>query len=186
MCWCVCLCVCQCYVGAYVHVCISVFVGVCLYVCNGVYYGVHNVYSNVFDDGVYVCVYSGVYVHVYNGVSAHVCNGVCVCGSDGSNQQVGGCLRDFRNKQLPVLVRIEYYKRTLTVCMLCSSLLFTSTWCLFFMQLNYSCAFLLKTLSEISVCSQFDDCIEFLCDVNELCKQPTKQATPSFANHRSR
>ncbi|XP_025083131.1 protein ERGIC-53-like isoform X1 [Pomacea canaliculata] len=36
-------------------------------------------------------------------------------GSDGSSQQLGGCLRDFRNKPFPVRVRIEYYKQALTV-----------------------------------------------------------------------
>ncbi|KAK7442441.1 hypothetical protein BaRGS_00040523 [Batillaria attramentaria] len=35
--------------------------------------------------------------------------------SDGSSQQLGGCLRDFRNKPFPVRVRIEYYKQALTV-----------------------------------------------------------------------
>ncbi|KAK7096012.1 protein ERGIC-53-like isoform X2 [Littorina saxatilis] len=35
--------------------------------------------------------------------------------SDGSSQQIGGCLRDFRNKPFPVRVRIEYYKQALTV-----------------------------------------------------------------------
>ena len=35
--------------------------------------------------------------------------------SDGSSQQLGGCLRDFRNKPFPVRVKIEYYKKALTV-----------------------------------------------------------------------
>jgi mannose-binding lectin 1 len=35
--------------------------------------------------------------------------------SDGLTQQLGGCLRDFRNKPFPVRIRIEYYKKTLTV-----------------------------------------------------------------------
>lgn len=30
--------------------------------------------------------------------------------SDGSNQQLGGCLRDFRNKPFPVRAKIEYYR----------------------------------------------------------------------------
>lgn len=34
---------------------------------------------------------------------------------DGLNQQIGGCLRDFRNKPFPVALKIEYYKRVLTV-----------------------------------------------------------------------
>ena len=35
--------------------------------------------------------------------------------SDGSQQQIGGCLRDFRNKPFPVRAKIEYYKNVLTV-----------------------------------------------------------------------
>ncbi|KAK3764791.1 hypothetical protein RRG08_046430 [Elysia crispata] len=35
--------------------------------------------------------------------------------SDGSNQHIGGCLRDFRNKPFPVRVMIEYYNNMLTV-----------------------------------------------------------------------
>lgn len=35
--------------------------------------------------------------------------------ADGSNQQLGGCLRDFRNRPYPVKVRIEYYKKALTI-----------------------------------------------------------------------
>lgn len=35
--------------------------------------------------------------------------------SDGSAQQIGGCLRDFRNKPFPVRAKIEYYKNVLTV-----------------------------------------------------------------------
>jgi len=35
--------------------------------------------------------------------------------SDGIDQQLGGCLRDFRNKPFPVRVRVEYYKNVLTV-----------------------------------------------------------------------
>ncbi|RUS83961.1 hypothetical protein EGW08_008267 [Elysia chlorotica] len=35
--------------------------------------------------------------------------------SDGSNQHIGGCLRDFRNKPYPVRVLIEYYNQMLTV-----------------------------------------------------------------------
>ena len=35
--------------------------------------------------------------------------------SDGAQQQLGGCLRDFRNKPFPVKARIEYYKESLTV-----------------------------------------------------------------------
>lgn len=35
--------------------------------------------------------------------------------SDGSSQQIGGCLRDFRNKPFPVRARIEYYNHVLTV-----------------------------------------------------------------------
>jgi len=34
---------------------------------------------------------------------------------DGSQQQLGGCLKDFRNKPFPVRAKIEYYKRALTV-----------------------------------------------------------------------
>lgn len=34
---------------------------------------------------------------------------------DGITQQLGGCLRDFRNKPFPVRMKIEYYKRTLTI-----------------------------------------------------------------------
>nr|XP_034322732.1 protein ERGIC-53 [Crassostrea gigas] len=35
--------------------------------------------------------------------------------SDGSQQQLGGCLRDFRNKPYPVRVKVEYYSKILTV-----------------------------------------------------------------------
>lgn len=35
--------------------------------------------------------------------------------TDGSNQQLAGCLRDFRNKPFPVRAKIEYYKNVLTV-----------------------------------------------------------------------
>ncbi|XP_062599531.1 protein ERGIC-53-like [Saccostrea cucullata] len=35
--------------------------------------------------------------------------------SDGSQQQLGGCLRDFRNKPYPIRVKIEYYSKILTV-----------------------------------------------------------------------
>ncbi|XP_059173624.1 protein ERGIC-53-like isoform X2 [Physella acuta] len=35
--------------------------------------------------------------------------------SDGSTQNLGGCLRDFRNKPFPVRVKIEYYNQLLTV-----------------------------------------------------------------------
>ncbi|GFN88970.1 ergic-53 like protein [Plakobranchus ocellatus] len=35
--------------------------------------------------------------------------------SDGSNQHIGGCLRDFRNKPFPVRIKIEYYNNMLTV-----------------------------------------------------------------------
>ena len=35
--------------------------------------------------------------------------------SDGINQQLAGCLRDFRNKPFPVRAKIEYYKNVLTV-----------------------------------------------------------------------
>lgn len=35
--------------------------------------------------------------------------------SDGSQQQMAGCLRDFRNKPFPVRARIEYYNNVLTV-----------------------------------------------------------------------
>nr|KAI8752121.1 protein ERGIC-53-like [Biomphalaria glabrata] len=34
---------------------------------------------------------------------------------DGSQQNLGGCLRDFRNKPFPVRVKIEYYNQILTV-----------------------------------------------------------------------
>ena len=34
---------------------------------------------------------------------------------DGITQQLGGCLRDFRNKPFPVRLKLEYYRRTLTV-----------------------------------------------------------------------
>ncbi|XP_045620916.1 protein ERGIC-53 isoform X2 [Procambarus clarkii] len=34
---------------------------------------------------------------------------------DGLSQQLGGCLRDFRNKPFPVRAKIEYYKNVLTV-----------------------------------------------------------------------
>lgn len=35
--------------------------------------------------------------------------------SDGLNQQIHGCLRDFRNKPFPVRTKIEYYRNVLTV-----------------------------------------------------------------------
>ncbi len=31
------------------------------------------------------------------------------------NQQLGGCLRDFRNKPFPVRAKIEYYQNAITV-----------------------------------------------------------------------
>ena len=34
---------------------------------------------------------------------------------DGITQQLGGCLRDFRNKPYPVVLKIEYLKHVLTV-----------------------------------------------------------------------
>ena len=34
---------------------------------------------------------------------------------DGSAQQMGGCLRDFRNRPYAVRMRVVYQKRTLTV-----------------------------------------------------------------------
>jgi len=34
---------------------------------------------------------------------------------DGYHQQIGGCLKDFRNKPFPVRAKIEYYKKALTV-----------------------------------------------------------------------
>lgn len=42
---------------------------------------------------------------------------------DGSSQQLGGCLRDFRNKPFPVKVKVEYYRNVLTVssCSILSS-----------------------------------------------------------------
>lgn len=38
--------------------------------------------------------------------------------SDGSTQQLAGCLRDFRNKPFATRARIEYYQNTLTVSIL--------------------------------------------------------------------
>ena len=35
--------------------------------------------------------------------------------SDGINQQIAGCLRDFRNKPFPTRAKIEYYKNVLTI-----------------------------------------------------------------------
>jgi len=35
--------------------------------------------------------------------------------SDGSTQQLAGCLRDFRNKPFPVRAKVTYYKNVLTV-----------------------------------------------------------------------
>lgn len=35
--------------------------------------------------------------------------------SDGTTQQLAGCLRDFRNKPFPTRARIEYFQNTLTV-----------------------------------------------------------------------
>jgi mannose-binding lectin 1 len=34
---------------------------------------------------------------------------------DGITQQLGGCLRDFRNKPFAIALKIEYYKRVLTI-----------------------------------------------------------------------
>jgi len=48
----------------------------------------------------------------------HVCGLYIVnvlCVRDGYHQQLGGCLKDFRNKPYPVRVKIEYYKKALTV-----------------------------------------------------------------------
>ena len=38
--------------------------------------------------------------------------------SDGASQQLGSCIRDFRNKPFPVKAKIEYFQKTLTVCCL--------------------------------------------------------------------
>lgn len=38
--------------------------------------------------------------------------------SDGSTQQLSGCLRDFRNKPFATRARIEYYMNSLTVSIL--------------------------------------------------------------------
>ncbi|XP_052813615.1 protein ERGIC-53-like isoform X2 [Mya arenaria] len=35
--------------------------------------------------------------------------------NDGINQQMGGCMRDFRNKPFPIRAKIEYYQKVLTV-----------------------------------------------------------------------
>ncbi|XP_052217244.1 protein ERGIC-53-like isoform X2 [Dreissena polymorpha] len=35
--------------------------------------------------------------------------------NDGINQQLGGCMRDFRNKPFPIRAKIEYYQHVLTV-----------------------------------------------------------------------
>ncbi|XP_060600657.1 protein ERGIC-53-like isoform X2 [Ruditapes philippinarum] len=35
--------------------------------------------------------------------------------NDGINQQLGGCMRDFRNKPFPIRAKIEYYNKVLTV-----------------------------------------------------------------------
>ncbi|KAL4216730.1 Protein ERGIC-53 [Mactra antiquata] len=35
--------------------------------------------------------------------------------NDGINQQLGGCMRDFRNKPFPVRAKVEYYNKVLTV-----------------------------------------------------------------------
>ena len=35
--------------------------------------------------------------------------------SDGKDQHIGGCLRDFRNRPHPVRVRVRYYQNVLTV-----------------------------------------------------------------------
>lgn len=40
---------------------------------------------------------------------------ICGINRDGSRQQLGGCLKDFRNKPFPVRAKIEYYKKALTV-----------------------------------------------------------------------
>lgn len=37
--------------------------------------------------------------------------------SDGTTQQLSGCLRDFRNKPYATKAKIEYYMNTLTVCL---------------------------------------------------------------------
>jgi mannose-binding lectin 1 len=35
--------------------------------------------------------------------------------TDGATQQIGGCLKDFRNKPFPIRAKIEYYKKALTI-----------------------------------------------------------------------
>ncbi|OQV14933.1 Protein ERGIC-53 [Hypsibius exemplaris] len=37
--------------------------------------------------------------------------------ADGNVQQLGGCLRDYRNKPFPIKVKVEYYRNVLTVLM---------------------------------------------------------------------
>jgi len=51
-------------------------------------------------------------------------------GSDGFHQQLGGCLKDFRNKPYAVRAKVEYYKKALTVrTILCSlNSFFTISW----------------------------------------------------------
>ena len=34
---------------------------------------------------------------------------------DGSNQQLGGCMRDFRNRPHPIRAKVRYYNKVLTV-----------------------------------------------------------------------
>ena len=34
---------------------------------------------------------------------------------DGITQQLGGCLRDFRNKPFPIRIKVEYFRKALTV-----------------------------------------------------------------------
>ena len=38
-----------------------------------------------------------------------------LCFRDGQDLQLGGCLRDFRNRPNPVRLKIRYYEKVLTV-----------------------------------------------------------------------
>ncbi len=39
--------------------------------------------------------------------------------TDGRDQQIAGCLKDFRNKPFAVKAKLEYFKNILTVRVLC-------------------------------------------------------------------
>ena len=115
-----------------------------------------------------------------------------LCVSDGSSQQLGGCLRDFRNKPFPVRVRVEYYQQALTVsCLfyLCG-MLQASPHCQFYLCVLQAsphrkfCLSVLpgwsttgKPLLLSSVCFTCVECCKQALSVSSVSRSPVWSAT---------